>query len=209
MDLSKKADVGGTADTSPFLTEDEKDTWQPGIRPQICIDLYILRFVSAWVQKWFGLNTDLPSLVDEYGARLVDELDFTLEAQRAESFCRAADKLVPDGAVTAARPVLELTTSSVLVTEWVCGERLELTAARDLEEAQRLQAVAMTSYLAMLLETGSLHADPHWGNLLRREGLRRSGGFMAGDDVMISYVLCMELPLKKLKDPGDPRFQVN
>jgi len=141
---------------------------RPKIRRQICIDLYILRFVAAWAQQWFGLNTDLPALVDEYGSRLVDELDFRLEAQRALSFCEGAQRLELTS-VTAATPVLELTTSSVLVTEWISGERLELTAARDLDEAQRLQAVAMTSYLAMLLEMGSLHADPHWGNLLQRE----------------------------------------
>ncbi|CAK9014176.1 unnamed protein product [Durusdinium trenchii] len=141
---------------------------RPGIRGQICVDLYILRHLAGWVQRFFQLNTDLPALVDEYGARLVDELDFTREAERSVAFSRFASKLSL-GSVTTARPVPELTTSSVLVTEWVQGERLELTAARDLEEAQRLQAVAMTCYLAMLLELGSLHADPHWGNLLRRE----------------------------------------
>ncbi|CAK9108539.1 Uncharacterized aarF domain-containing protein kinase At1g71810 [Durusdinium trenchii] len=118
---------------------------------------YILRHLAGWVQRFFQLNTDLPALVDEYGARLVDELDFTREAERSVAFSRFASKLSL-GSVTTARPVPELTTSSVLVTEWVQGERLELTAARDLEEAQRLQAVAMTCYLAMLLELGSLHA---------------------------------------------------
>lgn len=72
--------------------------------------------------------------------------------------------------MTAARPVLQLTSASVLVTQWVEGERLEITAARDLLEAQRLQAVAMTSYLAMLLELGALHAAPRRGLSGKKDG---------------------------------------
>ena len=81
--------------------------------------------------------------------------------------------------MTAARPVLQLTSASVLVTQWVEGERLEITAARDLFEAQRLQAVAMTSYLAMLLELGALHAAPRRvfqgrKTVFEREGIEKS-----------------------------------
>eukprot|EP00439_Symbiodinium_sp_Y106_P025422 s1413_g3.t1 len=141
---------------------------RPSIRPEICIDLYILRLMAGAAQRWFRLNTDLPSLVDEYGSRLVDELDFRREAERASEFRQHVHDLELNS-VTAAKPVTELTTASVLVTEWVAGERLEAIAARDLEEAKRLQGVAMTTYLAMLLEMGSLHADPHWGNWLRRK----------------------------------------
>ncbi|OLP98832.1 putative aarF domain-containing protein kinase, chloroplastic [Symbiodinium microadriaticum] len=153
----------GTA--SAFL---EAVSARPSIRPEICIDLYILRLMAGVAQRWFRLNTDLPSLVDEYGSRLVDELDFRREAERAIEFRQHVHDLELNS-VTAAKPVTELTTASVLVTEWVTGERLETVAAGDLEEAKRLQGVAMTTYLAMLLEMGSLHADPHWGNWLRRE----------------------------------------
>ncbi|CAJ1343238.1 unnamed protein product [Effrenium voratum] len=123
---------------------------RPGIRPQICMDLYILRIAATWAQRWFHLNTDLPALVDEYGGRLVDELDFRAEAVRAEAFRGFAEKRLEE--VTAAKPVLELSTTCVLVTEWVDGERLEVTAARDLEEAKRLQGLGMTSYLAWASE---------------------------------------------------------
>ena len=70
--------------------------------------------------------------------------------------------------VSSAVPILELTSEAVLVTQWVEGERLDITAARDPAEAQRLQVVAMTSYLFMLLELGALHAAP---------GLRGKGNF--------------------------------
>mmetsp|Transcript_62492 Transcript_62492/g.111055 ORF Transcript_62492/g.111055 Transcript_62492/m.111055 type:complete len:683 (+) Transcript_62492:72-2120(+) len=142
---------------------------RPGIRSQITIDLFVLRLCAGFAQSFFKLNTDLTSLVDEYGRCLVDELDFELEAQRASAFQASLQSLDLASSCCTAEPVMELTTSTVLVTKWIHGERLEITAARDLGEAQRLQRVAMTAYLAMLLESGSLHGDPHFGNLLRAE----------------------------------------
>jgi hypothetical protein len=52
----------------------------------------------------------------------------------------------------------------VLTTKWVDGERLASSAADDVP---RLCGVALNAYLTMLLDTGTLHCDPHPGNLLR------------------------------------------
>lgn len=142
---------------------------RPGISSQIMIDLFVLRLCANLAKSFFKLNTDLIALVDEYGRCLVDELNFELEAKRAAAFHASLESLDLAATCCTAEPIRELTTSIVLVTPWIHGERLEVTAARDLAEAQRLQRVAMTAYLAMLLESGSLHADPHWGNLLRAE----------------------------------------
>ena len=66
--------------------------------------------------------------------------------------------------VTAPGVVDELSTSRVLVTRWVDGERLEKSQADDVS---KLCGVALNAYLTMLLGTGLLHCDPHPGNLLR------------------------------------------
>ena len=58
----------------------------------------------------------------------------------------------------------EYCTRKVLVTEWVQGDRLDRSSPENLSTAC---AVAMTTYLTMMLETGVLHCDPHPGNLLR------------------------------------------
>ena len=52
---------------------------------------------------------------------------------------------------------------------WIDGQRLDRSDAADVP---RLCAVAMNTYLTMMLEQpGVLHADPHPGNLLRaRDG---------------------------------------
>ena len=64
-------------------------------------------------------------------------------------------------AVTAPAVVSELSTSKILVTEWVEGTRLDRDASEDVP---RLCGVAINAYLTMLLDTGTLHCDPHPGN---------------------------------------------
>merc|ERR1719207_279305 len=68
--------------------------------------------------------------------------------------------------VTSAEPALGLSTGQVLVSEWMEGERLEQSSSEDVA---KLCGVALTAYLTMLLDTGTLHADPHPGNLLRTQ----------------------------------------
>ena len=50
------------------------------------------------------------------------------------------------------------------MTEWIDGTRLDVSASPDVP---RLCGVAINAYLTMLLDTGTLHCDPHPGNLLR------------------------------------------
>lgn len=71
-------------------------------------------------------------------------------------------------AVTTASVRPDLSSRRVLTTEWIDGERLDRSDAADVP---RLCGVALTAYLTMLLDTGTLHSDPHPGNLLRtRDG---------------------------------------
>ena len=58
----------------------------------------------------------------------------------------------------------DLCTETVLVTEWIEGERLSTS---DADDVLTLCTTLLNTYLTMLLETGLLHADPHEGNLLR------------------------------------------
>jgi len=137
---------------------------RPGVREQICRDLFILRSFAPWAKEYLRLNTDLVAFVDEYGKRFVAELDYNLEADNAEEFQALAER-IELASVCAPTPVRSLTTQKVLVSEWVEGERIDADRS---PEGARLCGVALTAYLTMLLETGNLHADPHPGNLLRK-----------------------------------------
>ena len=71
-------------------------------------------------------------------------------------------------AVTAPAVVRDLSMRCVLVSEWVDGTRLDRDASPDVP---RLYGVAINAYLTMLLDTGTLHCDPHPGNFRRtRDG---------------------------------------
>jgi len=136
---------------------------RPGVREQVCLDLFVLRGLAPWAKRLLQVNTDLVALVDEYGSRFVGELDYTCEAQNAERFQEALVQAGLQTALCTATPVKRLTTQRVLVTEWVEGRRIDSECS---PEGARLCGVALTAYLLMLLETGKMHADPHPGNLL-------------------------------------------
>lgn len=146
---------------------------RPNILTEIALDLFILRLltplqvrISNAVNKISTSQQDIDlaiSLVDEWGRGFVAEIDYQLEATNTRIFSEAMTKrgLV---SVIAPRVIDQLTRSRVLVTEWVEGTRLDRDASSDVP---RLCAVAVNAYLTMLLDTGTLHCDPHPGNLLR------------------------------------------
>ena len=117
------------------------------------------------------------------------ELDYLQEAENAAHFAsQIADSPLANVVFTPAG-VPEYTTPTVLVTEWVDGQRLDESRSEDVTQ---LCSIAMNTYLTMLLEFGTLRTyiscylcvcsatpvilahtimmidcDPHPGNLLR------------------------------------------
>ena len=142
---------------------------RPDVAEGIALDLLLLRSFVPTFQKWRGLNTDLVALVDEWGARFVAELDYRQEAKQGSAFIAAMSARGLGDSVTAAPVVEALSTRRVLTTAWIDGTRID-NGQLDGEEAKRMVELALAAYLTMLLDTGSLHADPHPGNLLRTPG---------------------------------------
>lgn len=50
---------------------------RPGVVEMIAMDVYILRFLAGALRQLRKLNTDLPSLVDDWATSLFKELDYT------------------------------------------------------------------------------------------------------------------------------------
>jgi predicted unusual protein kinase regulating ubiquinone biosynthesis (AarF/ABC1/UbiB family) len=146
---------------------------RPGILGEIALDLHALRLLTpiqttlqnlANGQETVQEDIDQGiALVDEWGRGFVAETDYRLEAENTIQFEAAMRKRNLD-AVCAPKVVDELVRDKVLVTEWVEGTRLDRDASSDVP---RLCGVAINAYLTMLLDTGTLHCDPHPGNLLR------------------------------------------
>eukprot|EP00966_Prymnesium_polylepis_P108963 2521533-Prymnesium_polylepis.1 len=150
---------------------------RPRILDEIALDLYLLRLLTPLQTRVSNVINKVPTypddiklakeLVDEWGRGFVAETDYRYEAANTIAFSEAMARRGL-GAVTSPTVVPELSTTCVLVTEWVDGTRLDLDASPDVP---RLCGVAINAYLTMLLDTGCLHCDPHPGNLLRtRDG---------------------------------------
>lgn len=136
---------------------------RPDILAQVSLDMFLIRTAAPLI-KALGAPGDIEGLVDDWGFGFVNELDYLQEANNADAFVKGM-QTTPLANVVFAPPVLrEYSARRVLTTEWIDGERLEKSSADDVST---LCSVAMNTYLTMMLETGTLHCDPHPGNLLR------------------------------------------
>jgi predicted unusual protein kinase regulating ubiquinone biosynthesis (AarF/ABC1/UbiB family) len=139
---------------------------RPGLRENIALDLYILRQLAGWVKKTFKrVRSDLVAIMDEFGARIYEEMDYTQEGHNAERFAKLYGHL-PD--IYVPRIYWEYTQRRVLTMEWITGTKLtqpEVLKAQGVD-ACHLINVGVQCSLRQLLEYGFFHADPHPGNLL-------------------------------------------
>ncbi|GMH57931.1 hypothetical protein TrLO_g7270 [Triparma laevis f. longispina] len=131
---------------------------------KIALDMHLVRTISAPLKAVFNINTDLVGTVDNWGLGFVDELDYVKEADNARLFSESILRTTLKDVVFAPKPLEKFSTSSILTTEWIDGERLDQSSQADIST---LCGVAMNAYLSMMLELGVLHCDPHPGNLLR------------------------------------------
>jgi predicted unusual protein kinase regulating ubiquinone biosynthesis (AarF/ABC1/UbiB family) len=122
--------------------------------------------MASWFAPWLPLNLghDLTLIVDEFGTKLFEEIDYLQEAQNAERF---AINFQDDPEVKVPIIYWQLTSREVLTLEWIDG--IKLTDLEKIEaaglDADRLIKIGVTSGLRQLLEHGFFHADPHPGNL--------------------------------------------
>ncbi len=147
---------------------------RPGLREQITLDLYIVRNIASFANKYIGLiRSDLVALIDELGKRVFEEMDYLNEASNAEKFklLHAHNKKIMIPQI-----YREATTRRVLTMEWIEGVKLtNLKAVRELGiNPDKMIEIGVNCSLQQLLEHGFFHADPHPGNLLALEDGRLS-----------------------------------
>lgn len=139
---------------------------RPNLRPKLTLDLYLMRRMAAWFGRYLPLNLghDLTLIVDEFGTKLFEEIDYINEGQNAERFAENF-KDYPEVKV----PGIHWAYSStrVLTLEWIHGFKLTnmQCAVEAKVDPDRLVKIGVISSLRQLLEFGFFHADPHPGNL--------------------------------------------
>ena len=140
---------------------------RPGTRPQVVLDLWILRkaaetFLDEFAKKNLGCPATL--LVDEFAEKLLEELDFTQEALNLRDFKR---NFSDDPSVQIPGVYQELSSPRVLVMDWQDGVRCTAPGAFESNEALRIFLQnGVESGLRQLLDFGLFHGDPHPGNVL-------------------------------------------
>lgn len=139
---------------------------RPNLRPKLSLDLYLMRLLAGWIEPWLPLNLghDLTLIVDEFGLKIFEEIDYLNEAKNAQKF---AENFAEDPEVKVPIIYTQYCGNYVLTLEWIDG--IKLTDLEKLEaaglDADSLIRVGVTSGLRQLLEYGFFHADPHPGNL--------------------------------------------
>lgn len=131
----------------------------PSADRALSADLRQLARIAPLLRPLFP-GTDIKALVTELGERVMEELDYTGEANNQRAFARAfadvGDFLIPR--VLASAP-------KVIVSEWVSGTDLSAIIV-DGSQAQRDRCGFLLTELHFSAPTrvGLLHADPHPGN---------------------------------------------
>jgi predicted unusual protein kinase regulating ubiquinone biosynthesis (AarF/ABC1/UbiB family) len=139
---------------------------RPYLEKKLTLDLFIIRLIVKLMGPWIPVNVshDLTMIVDEFGTKLFEEIDYHNEGLNAEQFARNFQDS-PDVKVPAI--YWKYSTRKVLTLEWIDGFKLSATQCiLDANlEPDNLIRIGVESGLRQLLEFGFFHADPHPGNL--------------------------------------------
>ena len=139
---------------------------RPNLRGVITLDLYLMRWAAGWLSPWLPLNLghDLSLIVDEFGTKLFEEIDYINEGRNAEKF---ASNFRNHPQVKIPAIYWSYTNTRVLTLEWING--FKLTDTKNIRgvglDPEAIIQIGVTSGLQQLLEHGFFHADPHPGNL--------------------------------------------
>lgn len=141
---------------------------RPNALAEIALDLYIVReFLAPIYKKYTNSGTDYVALANEWGRGFIAELDYNQEMYNTKKFQNDMIVRKLNDVVTSPTVIDNLCTDRILVTEWIDGTRLDEATDDSDDDVTRLCSVALNAYLIMLLETGTLHCDPHPGNLFK------------------------------------------
>ena len=139
---------------------------RPFLKPTLALDLYLMRLGAQWLGPWLPLNLghDLTLIVDEFGTKLFEEIDYLNEGRNAEKF---ATNFRNNPQVKVPAIYWRYSNKTVLTLEWIDGYKL--TGMDIMQDAginqQAIVEIGVSSGLQQLLEFGFFHADPHPGNL--------------------------------------------
>jgi predicted unusual protein kinase regulating ubiquinone biosynthesis (AarF/ABC1/UbiB family) len=139
---------------------------RPNLLPVITLDLFLMRWAATWITPFLPLNLghNLMIVVDEFGVKLFEEIDYINEGRNAEKF---AANFQDDPDIKVPAIYWRYTSRNVLTLEWINGIKLtDLEGIRRAGlERDNIIKICVNAGMRQLLEFGLFHADPHPGNL--------------------------------------------
>jgi predicted unusual protein kinase regulating ubiquinone biosynthesis (AarF/ABC1/UbiB family) len=122
-----------------------------------------LASVAIGLGKAIAPGLDPKAVAGELRERVLEELDFELEAQQQRTFARAY-RGHPFVFVPAV--VTSLSRRRVLVSEWVDGRRFDEVLALEQPERDRVGEMIVRFFFGSMERIGRFNTDPHPGNYL-------------------------------------------
>jgi predicted unusual protein kinase regulating ubiquinone biosynthesis (AarF/ABC1/UbiB family) len=134
----------------------------PGVAGAVRADLQNLDMIMRLLKRMTP-GLDVKAIAEEIKERIVEELDYELEAQNQRSLARIFAGhpfiVVPD-------VVSSLSRERVLVSEFVHGVGFEELKRRPQEERDRVGEIVFRFFLGCLYRHRQFSGDPHPGNFL-------------------------------------------
>lgn len=139
---------------------------RPNIREGITSDFEALEDIATFVDKHteVGRRYQFLGMLDEFRTNLLRELDFRQEARNLNEIRESLEKFEH---IVVPAPVMDFTTSRVLVMDFVEGKKVTDVGplARMEMDGSLLAEELSQAYLQNILVDGVFHADPHPGNV--------------------------------------------
>lgn len=137
----------------------------PGVASAVRADMQNLDMILRLLKR-MAPGLDAKALAEEIKERIVEELDYELEAQNQRALARIFAGhpfiVVPD-------VVSSLSRERVLVSEFVSGTGFEELKTRPQAERDRLGEIIFRFFLGCLYRHRQFSGDPHPGNFLALE----------------------------------------
>ncbi|MEO6528003.1 MAG: AarF/UbiB family protein [Gemmatimonadaceae bacterium] len=162
---------------------------RPGVEALVAADVRAAQRIVALVERWWPnphvVGTRV--VIQEFSARVVEEMDFRLEAAHAvairSNFAGSRGVWIP-------RVIEPMVRQRALVLEYCPGrrvDRLDEWVRDGLVRPERLVREVMELYAKMMLVHGLFHADPHPGNVHVAED---------GRIILLDFGMVVRVPLE-------------
>ena len=138
---------------------------RPNVEEIIKSDIEILKSIStSLVDFKKDLNIDIESIIEDFEAKILRELDYNFESINAIKFQNVFSKT---NEVYIPKVFMEYTTKKVLVMEKIVGVKLSnINKIKQLGwNNKKISEIGIKSLFKQIFEYGFFHADPHPGNI--------------------------------------------